>query len=122
MNAPFLFGVRPPVLFVALAFLLGWIVLARLPIGPRLYALGGDPRMLRQAGVDERATATAALILVGCFTAIGMVVMLGRLGDGRLRPGARRHRGGHHWGRIVSRRRGAAQGYGNRRGVSGCAQ
>jgi ribose transport system permease protein len=80
MNAPLQYGIRPPVLFIAVAFLLGWLVLARLPIGPRLYALGSDRRMLRQGGVDDRATATRALILMGCFTAIGMIVMLGRLG------------------------------------------
>ena len=35
--------------------------------------------MLRQAGVDDRSTAVVALILMGCFTALGMIVMLGRL-------------------------------------------
>ena len=46
----------------------------------RVYALGGDPRMLRQAGVGEGRLRAAILLVMGCFTAAGMLVMLGRLG------------------------------------------
>ena len=65
---------------VAGAFLLGWIVLTRLPIGIRIYALGNDARMLRQSGADERKVRVATLLIMGVFTAAGMVVMLGRFG------------------------------------------
>jgi ribose transport system permease protein len=80
MNAPLIAGFTPGVVIMAAAFLAGWVVLARLPIGMRLYAIGNDPRMLRQAGVDENLTRLRILLLIGCFTAAGMVVMLGRLG------------------------------------------
>jgi ribose/xylose/arabinose/galactoside ABC-type transport system permease subunit len=80
MNTPILAGFTPAVALVPVAFVLGWLVLTRLPIGMRLYSLGNDPRMLRQAGVDDRATRFLVLLIMGCFTAAGMVVMLGRLG------------------------------------------
>lgn len=80
MNTPVLLGFTPAVLFVALAFLGGWLILARLPVGIRIYALGGDPRMLRQAGVNERRLRFFVLVLMSLFTAGGMIVMLGRLG------------------------------------------
>jgi ribose transport system ATP-binding protein len=80
MNTPFLAGFTPAVALVIVAFVLGWLVLTRLPIGMRLYSLGNDPRALRQAGVDDRATRFLILLIMGCFTAAGMVVMLGRLG------------------------------------------
>jgi ribose/xylose/arabinose/galactoside ABC-type transport system permease subunit len=80
MNTPILAGFTPAVALVPIAFVLGWLVLTRLPIGMRLYALGNDPRTLRQAGVDDRATRFLVLLIMGCFTAAGMVVMLGRLG------------------------------------------
>jgi ribose/xylose/arabinose/galactoside ABC-type transport system permease subunit len=80
MNAPLIVGFAPGVVIMVAAFLAGWVVLARLPIGMRLYALGNDPRMLRQAGVDENATRFRVLLLMGCFTAAGMIVTLGRLG------------------------------------------
>jgi ribose/xylose/arabinose/galactoside ABC-type transport system permease subunit len=80
MNTPILAGFTPAAALVPVAFVLGWLVLTRLPIGMRLYALGNDPRALRQAGVDDRATRFLILLIMGCFTAAGMVVMLGRLG------------------------------------------
>jgi ribose/xylose/arabinose/galactoside ABC-type transport system permease subunit len=80
MNSPLVGGFTPGVVLIGVAFLAGWVVLARLPIGMRLYALGADPRMLRQAGIADGATRLKALLLMGCFTAAGMLVMLGRLG------------------------------------------
>ena len=80
MNAPVLFGLPPAVLFVGLAFLGGWLILARLPIGVRIYALGGDPKMLRQAGVNDRRLRFKVLVLISLFTAGGMLVTLARLG------------------------------------------
>ena len=80
MNAPLVAGFTPGAVMMVVAFLAGWIVLTRLPIGMRLYALGNDPRMLRQAGVDDNTTRFKILLIMGCFTAAGMIIMLGRLG------------------------------------------
>lgn len=80
MNTPLVLGFTPAVVLVAGAFLLGWIVLTRLPIGIRIYALGNDARMLRQSGADDRKVRAATLLIMGAFTAAGMVVMLGRFG------------------------------------------
>jgi ribose/xylose/arabinose/galactoside ABC-type transport system permease subunit len=80
MNRPLAFGFTPAVYMIAIAFFLGWIILARLPIGVRIYALGGDPRKLRQAGVDVKRLRFLILVVMGCFTALGMLALLGRLG------------------------------------------
>ena len=80
MNAPLIAGFTPGAVLMVAAFIAGWVVLTRLPIGMRLYALGNDPRMLRQAGVDEGRTRLTILLVMGAFTAAGMLVMLGRLG------------------------------------------
>jgi ribose/xylose/arabinose/galactoside ABC-type transport system permease subunit len=80
MNTPLVLGFTPAVVLVAGAFLLGWIVLTRLPIGIRIYALGNDARMLRQSGVDDRKVRAITLLVMGVFTAAGMMVMLGRFG------------------------------------------
>ena len=80
MNTSIFAGFTPDVALMLAAFLLGWFVLKRLPIGMRLYALGNDPRMLRQAGVDDGLTRFKVLLVMGIFTATGMIVMLGRLG------------------------------------------
>jgi len=80
MNAPIIFGFTLATLLVVLAFLAGWLILARLPIGLHIYALGGDPKMLRQAGLSDRRLRIVVLILMSLFTAGAMLVMLGRLG------------------------------------------
>jgi ribose transport system permease protein len=80
MNASLVAGFTPGLVLMLMAFLVGWFVLTRLPIGMRLYALGNDPRMLRQAGVDDSITRMKVLVIMGAFTAAGMIVMLGRLG------------------------------------------
>lgn len=80
MNGPVLPGLSPAVLMIGAAFLAGWLILARQPIGLRIYALGGDPKMLRQAGISDRWLRFRILVLMSLFTAGGMLVLLGRLG------------------------------------------
>jgi ribose/xylose/arabinose/galactoside ABC-type transport system permease subunit len=80
MNSPIFAGFGPGAIIMVLAYFAGWVVLTRLPLGMRLYALGNDPRMLRQAGVDDNMARFKIIVLMGCFTAAGMIVMLGRLG------------------------------------------
>jgi ribose/xylose/arabinose/galactoside ABC-type transport system permease subunit len=80
MNTPVLLGFTPGALLLVPAFLLGWLLLARTALGLRIYAVGGDPRMLRQAGVGLARLHVAIFGAMAVFTALGMVVMLGRLG------------------------------------------
>src|SRR5262249_8931233 len=79
-NTPIGFGFTLSAPLVVLAFLAGWVILRRTSLGIRIYAVGGDPRMLRQAGVDEGRLRLLILLVMGCFTAVGMLAMLGRLG------------------------------------------
>jgi ribose/xylose/arabinose/galactoside ABC-type transport system permease subunit len=80
MNTPIAFGFTLAAPLIVLAFLAGWLILRRTRLGIHVYAVGGDPRMLRQAGVDEGRLRLSILLVMGCFTAAGMLVMLGRLG------------------------------------------
>ena len=80
MNTPIAFGFTLSLPLVVLAFAAGWLILRRTPLGLRVYAVGGDPRMVRQAGIDEGNLRLRILLVMGLFTAAGMIVMLGRLG------------------------------------------
>lgn len=80
MSTPLVAGFTAATGFVILAFVAGWLVLARTSLGLRMYALGGGARMLQQAGVDVGRTRLSILLAMGGFTAVGMLVMLGRLG------------------------------------------
>ena len=73
-------GFTPDVAIMFAAFALGWLILRRSPLGIRIYAMGSDPRMLRQAGVNDRRLRAVILIIMSIFTATGMIVVLGRLG------------------------------------------
>ena len=42
--------------------------------------LGGDPRLLRPAGISEARLRVVILLVMSLFTALAMIVMLGRLG------------------------------------------
>jgi ribose transport system permease protein len=80
MNTPLLFGFGPATVLIVLALAVGWVILNRLPLGLRIYAIGGDPRLLRPAGVSESRLRVVILLVMSLFTAVAMVVMLGRLG------------------------------------------
>jgi ribose/xylose/arabinose/galactoside ABC-type transport system permease subunit len=80
MNTPIAFGFTLVAPLILIAFAAGWFILRRTPLGIRIYAVGGDPRMVRQAGVNEGRLRLSILLVMGCFTAVGMLVMLGRLG------------------------------------------
>jgi ribose/xylose/arabinose/galactoside ABC-type transport system permease subunit len=80
MNTPLAFGFGPATVLVVAMFVVGWLILARLPLGMRIYALGGDPRLLRPAGVSEAKLRFVILVTMSIFTAVAMIVMLGQLG------------------------------------------
>jgi ribose/xylose/arabinose/galactoside ABC-type transport system permease subunit len=80
VNAPVLFGFTPVVFYIVLAYALGWMVLSRTTLGLRIYAMGSDPRMVLQAGINGGLTRLLILLVISLFTAIASVVMLGRLG------------------------------------------
>lgn len=80
VNTPIAFGFTVSAPLIVVAFIAGWMILRRTALGVRIYAIGGDPRMVRQAGIDEGRLRLTILAVMGLFTATGMLVMLGRLG------------------------------------------
>ncbi|MGB3484735.1 MAG: ABC transporter permease [Mycobacterium sp.] len=62
-----LFGIPLPVLYVAIVTAALWFVLARLPIGRRLYAVGGNRRAAELTGIR------ADRIVIGSFIASGVL-------------------------------------------------
>ena len=80
MNAPLTFGLTPPTVCAALVFIAGAIVLRHTRIGMNAFALGQDSKLLRQAGVDPAAAKLAVFATMGVTTAIGMVLMIARIG------------------------------------------
>jgi ribose transport system permease protein len=80
MNAPIAFGLTLSSVCAAVVFVFGGIVLRYTRIGMNAFALGQDAKLLRQAGVDPAAAKVAIFGTMGLTTAIGMILMIARIG------------------------------------------
>lgn len=72
-------GVPVPLLLMALAAVLAWVVLRQTRFGLHVYATGGNEETARLAGVSPRAVKLAVYVLSGVTAAVGGVLLTGRL-------------------------------------------
>jgi ribose transport system permease protein len=68
----------PIFVFIALV-LLGYIALNHTTLGPRIYALGGDPEAARRFGVNTNRVTVISYMICGLLAAAGGIVLAGRL-------------------------------------------
>jgi ribose transport system permease protein len=80
MNTFELFGISPPIMLIVLAYLAGWFLLNKTRLGRYAYAIGGDERATRQAGVNTALYKVLMFLMFGVFVWIGMIVTVSRLG------------------------------------------
>jgi len=81
-------GVPVPVAILAVAYLIGWIVLHYLPFGRYVYAVGDDGEAARLLGLRVDRTVIATYALSGALAGLAGVVLAGRLGAGQPVAGA----------------------------------
>ena len=78
-----IFGL-PVVLYIALAVVIGCIVMQRFTaLGRHIYAVGSDERSARLSGVATRRTLLVAYVLAGILAAVTGFLMTSRLGSGQ---------------------------------------
>jgi ribose transport system permease protein len=75
------FGIPLPVVYMTAALALLWFVLARLPVGRRLYAVGGNRRAAQLSGIRADRLVIASFIASGTLAALAGVVLGSRLGS-----------------------------------------
>ena len=80
MNDRSSLGVAPSVILAGLAFLLGWIILTKTRLGLYAYALGADERGLLQSGVSPGRTKVLLFCVMGLFTGLSVMAIVGRFG------------------------------------------
>ena len=73
-------GIPLPVIYVVAVAAVLWFVLGRLPIGRRLYAVGGNRRAAQLSGIRADRLVIASFIASGVFAALAGVVLGSRLG------------------------------------------
>jgi ribose transport system permease protein len=75
-----LYGVPLPVVYVVGLAVALWFGLARLPIGRRLYAVGGNRRAAQLSGIRSDRLVIASFVLSGTLAAVAGVVLGSQLG------------------------------------------
>jgi ribose transport system permease protein len=70
----YLFGVPLPVVYVVLVAAVLWFVLGRLPVGRRLYAVGGNRKAAQLSGIAADRILIATFVGSGLLAAISGVV------------------------------------------------
>jgi len=80
LNSAQVLGITPPIVLIVVGFAFGWFVLNRTRLGRYTYALGGDERAARQAGIDTGLYKVLLFAMLGLLAGMGSVVTLSRLG------------------------------------------
>ncbi len=80
MNSFDVAGITMPIVLIGLAYLGGWFVLNMTRLGRYTFALGGDERAARQAGINTVATKLLMFALFGPLVWLGSLVTVSRLG------------------------------------------
>jgi ribose transport system permease protein len=74
-------GIPLPVIYMAVVATLLWFILGRLPIGRRLYAVGGNRRAAQLSGIRADRLVIASFIASGVLAALAGVVLGSELGS-----------------------------------------
>ena len=74
------FGVGLPIYLVAVAAIVAFVLLNRLPFGRYLYAIGGSPRSAVETGLPVNRLRVLAFGVCGLCTAIAGLITIGRVG------------------------------------------
>lgn len=85
----FFFNMVPvPVVVMAVAFILGYIVLHKTYIGRHIYAVGGNKEAARLSGIRIKAVIIGTFVASAAMAGIAGILMAGRLGTGQPSTGA----------------------------------
>ncbi|MCU1658190.1 MAG: transporter permease [Pseudonocardiales bacterium] len=74
-------GIPLPVVYMTVVAALLWFVLGRLPIGRRLYAVGGNRRAAELSGIRANRLVIASFIASGVLAALAGIVLGSQLGS-----------------------------------------
>lgn len=82
------FGVIPnPILFMAVAVTILWILLNRTALGQQMQAVGGNPEAAQLSGVRVARVRIWSLVIVGIAATVTGVLLASRVGSGQLTAG-----------------------------------
>lgn len=75
-----LFGIIPvPVIIMIIVFIIGWIILNKLPIGRYIYGIGGNQEAVHLAGINTTKVKFFVYTMSGLLTGFAGVIFLSRV-------------------------------------------
>ena len=77
-----LFRLPIPILIFLLVLVVLWFVLNKTTFGRYIYAVGGNERSAKTAGIGTKKIIVAAYVLCGVLAALGGIILTGRTGSG----------------------------------------
>ncbi len=80
-------GIQTPVLIMLLAYAAAWVLLARMPMGRYVYAIGGNEQATRLSGIRVGRYKLLVYALSGMTAAIAGIVLTSRLMSGQPNAG-----------------------------------
>ncbi|GAB3677152.1 ABC transporter permease [Angustibacter aerolatus] len=80
-------GIPNPIVFMALAVGLLWLLLNRTVLGQQMQAVGGNAEAARLSGVRVQRVRVWAFVIAGLMAAVGGVLLSSRVGSGQLTAG-----------------------------------
>jgi ribose/xylose/arabinose/galactoside ABC-type transport system permease subunit len=80
MNTRFLGVISPPVVLIALCYLLGILLLNKTRLGRYTFAMGGKEQAARQAGVPVDRYKIGIFLLGGFFVGVSAIITVSRMG------------------------------------------
>lgn len=78
-----LLGIPIPGVIMLAMFILGWILLNKIRLGYYIFAVGGNVEASRLSGINVNFVTYMVYAIEGLCTAIGAVILTGRLGAGQ---------------------------------------
>ena len=114
LGRTYVLGIPGQILIWATVVLLGWIILNRTVFGRRLYAVGGNRKAARQAGIRVDRVLMSAYVISGVLAAFGGLVLGARSGNADNAMGT-----GYELNAVAASVIGGASFSGGRGGVAG---
>ncbi|ATG47945.1 ABC transporter permease [Celeribacter ethanolicus] len=81
------FGVPVPVFIALICIAVMWLVMARTPLGTRLYAVGGNIKAAHLSAIDTRKTLVLAYVICSLIAALAGVLLTARVESGEANLG-----------------------------------
>ncbi len=69
-----------PVVIVAVAAFVAWLILRQFPLGEYIVAIGGNEEAARASGVPVKRTKIITYVISGVLSALAALILVGRLG------------------------------------------